>query len=963
MYTFPVFISRLLTTVVVLFLCTAACLAQTYPVSGSVTDATDKTPLAGVVISAVSQTDSNIRIGTVTDEEGKFAFSLPASGIYRFTVTYIGYKSVDKELAVTGSQDNSQHIQLQRERTTLGTVTVTERQVRGEQLGDTSQFNAGAYKVNPDATAEDLMKKMPGITSDDQGLKVNGEDVTKVFVDGKPFFGDDPNAAIKNLPAEIIDKIQVYDNQSDQARFTGFKDANAEKAINIVTKDGKNKGQFGKVYAGYGTDSRYQAGGNLNVFNGDRRISVIGLSNNINQQNFSISDITSVMSNTAGGGGARSGPRQGGPRGGGNRSGGSSSGSSGGRSSLLVDQQNGITATQSLGLNYSDKWGKRLSVSGSYFFNHTDNTNQADLLQTYHTDSLTYSEQSTRNIINQNHRANMRLEYRVDSNNMITMVPSVTFQNSRSQNSLLGNNAIGITDILGTSNSFDSSENKGYNISNNILYQHKFQKPKRTISVNLSARFNQTGGEGSYYSSSIYEGSGAPIILDQVYTADNFDQTYSGTIAYTEPVGRNGQLMYSYTPSFAFGRADKQTNDLDHGSGVYTLLDTALSNKYNNQYQTHRNGLTYRVQMGTSTISVGADYQVASLKGDQQFPVSFSTKRSFNSILPTLNFNKRMGKSENIFISYRSATNSPTLNDLQNVLNVSNPLQLTAGNPELDQTYAHTLMARYGRTNPVTSRNFFVFMMGSYTLDAISNATFIPATDTLISGYAVQRGSQLTIPVNLDGHASARTFMVYSLPITAIKSNLNLNGGVSYSRTPALINGVANYSNNSSLSGGFYLGSNISTDLDFSLSYNGNYNIVTNSLQVEANNNYYNHSANFKINYILLNSLVLSTDLTHAMYKGLSANFDQSFLLWNASVGYKFLKSKALEAKLSVFDLLRQNQSVSRSVTETYVQDYSNSVLKRYGMLTLTYTIRNFKSDQAQQGGLSKPRGLLPGDN
>ncbi len=945
---------------IVCFFFSVSCQAQNYSISGRVSDLADKYPLTGVAISAQLMADPAVRTGTITDEHGIYILSLPAAGLYKIHFAYIGYEKSDTVAKIDNSQYPDIQVSLKRESTTLKTVTIVERQLRAEQLGDTSQFNAGAYKVNPDATVEDLVKKMPGITSDNQGLKVNGEDVRKVLVDGKPFLGDDPNAALKNLPAEIVDKIQVYDNQSDQARFTGFRDPNTEKAINIVTKNGKNVGQFGKLYSGYGTDNRYQAGGNLNIFNGDRRLSIIGLSNNINQQNFSVSDIISVMNNTTGGVAMPGGPPPDGPMGGSNRSGSSRSNNSSNRAPLLVGQQNGVTSTQSLGLNYSDSWGKRLSVSGSYFFNYTDNTNESDLLRSYYVDSLVYSESGDRVTQNMNNRANMRFEYKIDSNNSLTVVPSITFQNNKYTNILLANNMKGGADIIGTTDSRDSSRTNGCSFSNSMLFQHKFRKPRRTFSANLSSQFNNKDGSGTYYSTSLYENSTSLTVLDQVYTTKNFDQTYSGTLCYTEPLGRKSQLMYSYSPSITLGKADKETNMPDPLSKAYTSLDTSLSNKYNSEYQTHKNGLTYRTEIGKGNLSMGADYQVASLRGEQEFPVAFSSHRTFHSILPSLTFDKRVGKTENIMFSYRSTTSSPTLTDLQNVLNVSNPLQLTAGNPELDQAFSHTLIARYGKTNPTTSRNLFIFVTGNYSVDAISDATYIPTKDTTVNGYNISKGSQLTVPVNLDGNTSLKTFMVYAVPVKPLKSNLNFTGGLSFSRNPSLINGTPNFSNTSSLSGGFYLGSNISSALDFSFSYNGNYNLVKNSLQLQSDNNYYYHSANFKINYILAKSLVVSSDINHTLYTGLSAGYNQSFFLWNASVGYKFLKSKALEVKLSVFDLLKQNQNISRSVTETYVQDNSNNVLQRYGLLTLTYTIRHFKSGQAPQGGFNPPPGLPP---
>ncbi|EDO25737.1 predicted protein, partial [Nematostella vectensis] len=395
----------------------------------------------------------------------------------------------------------------------LQDVIVKTKQRRVEIMGDTTQVNADAYKVNRDATTEDLLTKMPGVTTTGGTLKVNGEDVKEVLVDGKPFFGSDPNAAIKNLPAEVIDKIQVFNKQSDQSQFTGFDDGNSQKAINIITKAGKNNGQFGKVYGGYGTDNRYSAGGNINIFNGDQRISIIGLSNNINQQNFSNEDLLGVMS--ASGNQGRGGPRGG--RGGGAPPRRPSSGTD--ISDFMVGSQNGITQSNSIGINYSDNWDKKVKASGSYFYNSTNNNNETNLNREYilSDTSLMYNEESVTESKNQNHRLNMRIEYDIDSYNSLIISPRISIQNNNTS-SLLDGYSFYTSDVIDSRTENNTGADKlGYNLSNDLLYRHKFKKQGRTLSVMARTQVNNSDGDGSTYSLNTYSNSNNDLI-DQQYT-------------------------------------------------------------------------------------------------------------------------------------------------------------------------------------------------------------------------------------------------------------------------------------------------------------------------------------------------------------------------------------------------------------------------------------------------------------
>ena len=296
---------------------------------------------------------------------------------------------------------------------------------------------------------------------------------------------------------------------------------------------------------------------------------------------------------------------------------------------------------------------------------------------------------------------------------------------------------------------------------------------------------------------------------------------------------------------------------------------------------------------------------------------------------------------------------------LQNVIDISNPLQIKSGNASLKQTFENTINFRFGGFNPETSRNTMLFINTNYTDNYISNATYIIKNDSVIQGFDVKAGSQLTKPVNLNGYYMARGFFVYGFPATSIKSNLNINGGITLNHTPTMINDVLNYSNSYATNGGIYIGSNISPQLDFSIGYNGNYTVVKNTVQKQSDNNYFSHTGTLRVNWILLKRFVINSEISHTLYNGLSQSFNQEYLLWNAYIGYKFLKDRSLEAKVSVFDLLNQNRSVGRNITGNYTEDYNTVVLKRYFLFTLTYTLKKFKD-----GATSKtddPANVFPG--
>lgn len=921
------------------------------------------TPLIGVNISLLNLTDTTIRRGEVTDANGSFTFTRLRPGDYQFTASYIGYQTMVKTVTVAraGTPTDLGVMRLEQASQELETVVVAGVQTRSEQKTDTTEYNARAFKVNTDATTEDLVAKMPGVTVQGGAISAQGETVRRVTVDGQEFFGDDAAAALRNLPAEIVDRIQVFDRQSDQSRFTGFNDGNTEKTINIVTRSGMSNGQFGRIYGGYGTDDRYLAGANLSYFKGKRRVSVIGLFNNINQQNFSSQDILGVIGNTGGGpGGGRSGG------GGGGRPGMRQQGVS--ASDYLVGQQNGISTTNAVGLNFSDTWGK-LKVNASYFFNNSQTDNLSQLSRSYfltETSAQLYDETNETSNENANNRISMRLEYTIDSMNSIIITPRISFQNNLAASLLAGSNFDGATDagglLLNETTNQSSSDQAGLSLNNSILYQHRFAKARRTISVSLNTDWNDRDGVADLNSRSIFY---QPVRPDQLFDqrADNQTAglTLSTFISYTEPIGKNGQLMINYSPSWNQNDTKKLTNQFDDSSNDYTLLDTILSNQLENEVLTQRAGARYRYSLGQKmTFAFGADVQRTELTGDQTFPTAVIIDKTFDNLLPSAFLTYSPARTTNLRVFYRSFTNVPSVSQLQNVVDNSNPLLLSTGNANLRQQLNHSVSMRLNKSIPTKGHTFFLLASATRNSDYIGNSTLIAlAPDTLQGGIILQSGAQLSSPVNLDGAWNAQTFATYGLPLAAIKSNLNLNLGLTYRLTPGLINDALNEANTYNANSGVVLSSNISQNLDFNVSYNATYNIVQNTLQPELDNNYFYHAAGLRFNWIPWKGLRINTDLTQSLYTGLGEGFNQDFTLWNAAIGYKFLKNKAAEISLSVFDILGQNTSINRNVTETYVEDSINRVLSRYFMLNFTYNLRNFGTPPA---GSNTPGGSIRGD-
>jgi len=923
-------------TVLFIFVFVISLSAQNYSIRGRITAKESRESLAGANVLIYHLPDSTMK-GTTSDNDGRFLIENIKSGNYALIVRFIGYKTHKENFEIQNRSLTLGNIQMDLGEVETKEVRVVEQAIPVVQKQDTTEFSAQAFKTNKDADAENLVTKMPGISMQDGKVQAHGEEVKKVLVDGKQFFGDDPSAVLKNIPAEIVDRIQVYDQQSEQSQFTGFDDGNTSKTINVVTRFRNIKGTFGKLYAGYGDQEKYKSVGNVNFFDGDRRLTLLGQINNVNEQNFSIEDLVGSMP----GGGRANIMRFAGASGGGFR------GRAGGISDFLVSAKNGLTDTKAFGINYSNKWGKELELSGSYFLNLTNNNAISDLSRQYflsENQTQDYKENSLAGSDNLNHRFNMRLEYDIDTLNSILFRPRITVQQNQGKSSVFGNTTKNGSDINSQS-SFFNSDLDAINSSAELLLRHKFETKRRTISLSVNPSYTKNSGNNKLYSLNEYYLPLSGIdqeIIDQESNLDKNGFGISSNLVYTEPFMDNSMLQFTGNISTTTDQSEQKTFAPNPNKTDYNILADSLSNVYKKNYFTRSIGGGYRYQKDALSFNMNINYNIATLRNNQTFPFEDEVKKSFYTFLPSFQMRYNISRDKNFRLFFRTSNNSPSVEQLQNVLDNSNPQQLSLGNPNLKQDYRTNLNFRYMSADVPNMTSFFIMFSGTMTNNYIGYKSLFASKDTLIDGYTINRGVQLRRPANLDGYLNVFSFMTYGLPVAFLYSNLNLNTGVSFSKTPSIVNNIKNFANSYRYSLGFTLSSNFSTDIDISLSSMSTYNVINNTIQKSSDNNYFNQNTQLKIYLLFWEGLVLQSNLSHIFNSGLSASYDNNYLLWNLSVGYKILSKGQGEIRLSAIDLLNQNTNVQRNTSDYYVEDTRSNVLGRYFLLSFIYNIRAF---------------------
>ncbi|EAZ79570.1 outer membrane beta-barrel protein [Algoriphagus machipongonensis] len=888
--------------------------AQSYFIKGRILEFGSDQSIPNATILLLTYSDSVQVDGMISDIDGYFDIQNVDEGEYLLKVQYLGYQNLFKTIEVKEDLDLG-NLNLKETATELGEVTVNARRSTGTQKSDTTLYNADAFKTMKDASAQTLVEKLPGVTSMDGSLQAQGESIAQILVDGKPFFGGDVQTALQNLPAEVIQGIEIFDQKSEKAQLSGFDDGERMKTINIITKPNRRKGQFGKASVGYGTDDRYLAGASVNAFNEDQRITFTGLSNNINVDSYTADP------------NARGNDRP----------------------------QNGIIKTNILGLNYSDLIGEKLKISGSYLFRKRENNGISSLFREYVTDAndgQTYTEESRNTRVNRDHRFDMRLEYNIDDNNRIVFRPRFSASNDKENSGFLGEsmNDLG---LLNQTENTRTADNDDFDIDNRLYYGHKFNKAGRSLTVRASYGYHWNKDLAfRKATNSFFQPTEKTEIIQQRIQRDRTGTNWNTGVSYTEPIGKYGQMELEYEIGNRSDDSDQLTFDiLDEDLPNLGLeLDTALSNTFESKYIRQETELGYQWKKDKVQFQVEGEYQHAKLQNDQGFPAPFDLQRTFESFMPTVRFDYKFSDNTNMEIDYDTDTDAPSVQQLQGVIDNSNPLQLRTGNPDLDQSYSNRIRLRLRSRNPDTDKSWFVFAQASIVENSIANSSFIAdSTTTLPGGIVLEKGSQLFRPVNLDGYQDFRSWLSYGMPLDFMKSNLNINGGLSFSKRPGQVNNELSFNNSSRISTGISISSNISDQVDFNISTRASFNNVKNTLNPSLDNKYFNQRTRLNFSWIIWEGFVYRMDLNHQINSGLSEGFDNNFLLMNMSIGKKVFANQRGEISLNVYDLLGQNTSVRRNVTDVYIEDVQNNVLQRYFMLTFTFNIRRFSKGMDMQ--------------
>ena len=896
-----------LTLMMLLIVCFQTLKAQTtIKLNGVVKDSTNQT-IIGAVVKISSQKDS---LNAITDNNGNYFFNQVKSSEFLLSVSALGYKTLNKKyfLDPTTTKKELDPIVLKNDNKLLNEVVVNGTpDVKVKE--DTLEYRADGYKLKENALAEDLLKKLPGVEVDKDGnVTAQGKSITKIRINGKDFFGGDIKTATQQLPADVIQNVQIVDDYGDQANITGVRDGDPNKILNFTIRKDKNKGYLARGIVGGGNEDRYQSSVFAASFDNDQQIAVLGNLNNTNANIFSL-----TSGSTSGGGGGRSG-----------RSGGFGSGNA-----------NGLTDVKSIGLNYKDQWGPKLTVYGSYSFSDRDNTTISSSLQTILAgdNTLNNNNYSNANTQNTSHKFNFNLEYKIDSLNYLKITPNVNFENNNGLTGSTFDIARTSYTSLGNSNNLSNSSNPNY--SAEVLYNHRFGAKARNISFNGTFSNSSNNQDQDY----IYRSSDNSIsgqienYQRQLINGDNKSDNIGLRLSYTEPISNTKNLEFNY--AYGFARADNnrivKNTDVE---GVNPVLDANQTNQYIFDYITNRFSLNYRVTEKKYNYSLGLSAQPATLTGTN------NTNRSFTNIFPSGRFSYKFSKTRELSFNYNGRTNQPSYDQLQPITDQSNAQFWVTGNPNLNPEFINSLSLRYNNFDFASGNVLFTNFSFNATQDKIvSNVINYPSSsDSTIL--------QETRYKNTDGYYTINGFYAFSKPFQDKKYVIGLRGSIIYNNNISFIDDIQNTGKNLILSQRLNLQINPAKWLELTPSTTFTYNKNDNSLNVKSNAEVKSYSFSFDSKIYFLKTWIWgsTTDKTiNSGYNSISTNP----LIINTYLEKQFLKGKKASLKLQAFDLLDESTSLSYTATGSSSTLSQSNRLSRYFMLSFTFNFSKFAGNSA----------------
>ena len=923
-------------------LCTLCALlaAQAQAQSGSVRfrvgDRTTREAVIGAVAELRSRGDSSAApLYTASGSDGRGSFHRIPAGDYRLTISSLGYDSLHRDLRVAAAEVILDSLWLTPRAETIDDVVIETPALRSSVHGDTLSYHAAAYKVAFGADAGSLLAKMPGLEIADGGIAAQGRNIRRVYVDGREFFGNDVLSAIRNIPADMIESIDIFNTQSDQSEFTGVDTGEGFTALNIVTRPDKRRGAFGRLYGAYGIPDKYIGGGNVNIFDQDRRITIIGLVNNVSRQNFSFEDILGTTEEANG---------------------------TAANKNFMVKPLDGISTVQALGVNYSDDWGSKAKIAASYFFNRTDNRNvsQTEKQSFTSTDKLVlYDDENTSQALNLNHRFNSRLDYKIAADHSLMMRTSFSVQDNDSRNELRSrtDNRFSEEDIrfVYRRRNFGDNDSRGLNFSNQILYRYRLPgktSQNLTLGVGGSYRGYEQLSQPRQYT---FRDPDDTACDTTAYSSRNISRTdrdqpgyqIYGSASYTRSLTKRSRMSLEYRCSYAENSVERNTYVLTAENLFPTERNPKQSAEYGYSYLTHRVGATYQYRFRKTKVATTLYYQHDGFSGNYVIPYPTGTERAFDNLTYNAVAEIFINRNNTLKFNASGRTSNPRATDLQNIVNTTNRQNVVAGNPGLEPVYTHRISGQYIRTNPERGRTFTLSAEFAASPNTVADSLVIDTPAFVIDdeGTALGEGNQFVRPVNLAGYRNLRAQINYGFPVRWLRSNLNLRAGISAGRLPSIINGVRNNLANRAYNLGAVLGSNISEAVDFRISYTGSYQESRSASQVRSiDNTYFNQQARAETTFVIRNRFVIRANADYDHYRGITDPFLEERLICNAMLGVKLFRNRLGEISVGVNDLLDQNRTTfRRAVTGTTLRYVTNLAVGRYVAFQLTYNLRVYK--------------------